>query len=205
MALGVQRTGDWDLARRLLAGGPLRLKAAIQTAVLQEAHALRAEIIDGLTKQAPGGDPIRPLAATTLAARKLKGFRGTKALLHRGDLRNSITVQVEGAQAFVGVSRKARSKGGGALVNVARVQEFGAGPIVIPITPKMLRFLLVLFKTLGARRTRVGAGAHHGTGVVVIQVPARPFLRPAFKKFQRGAQGRFLQRVAKLSGLGGSR
>jgi phage gpG-like protein len=202
MTVGVQRTGDWDLARRLLAGGPLRLKAAIQTAVLQEAHALRAEIIDGLTKQAPGGDPIRPLAATTLAARKLTGFRGTKALLRRGDLRGSITVQVEGAQAFVGVSRKARSKGGGALVNVARVQEFGAGPIVIPITPKMRRYLFLLFKTLGARLAH--GGGHRGAGVVVVQIPPRPFLRPAFKKFQRGAQGRFLQRVAKLSGLGGS-
>ena len=40
-------------------------------------------------------------------------------------------------------------------------------------------------------------------GVVIINVPARPFLRPAFKKFSQGSQARFLARVAALSGLGG--
>ncbi len=201
MATSTQRTGDWALARRLLEGAPRRLERAIHTAMLQEAHALRTEIVTGLTKQAPGGEPILPLAKTTLAARRLRRFRGTKALMRRGDLRGGVTVIAEGAQVFVGVARKAR-RDGGSLADVARAQEFGAGPIVVPITPKMRRFLFVLFKQLGASlRRRSGGG---GAGVVVIKIPPRPFLRPAFKRFQRGAQMRFLGRIARLSGLGTS-
>jgi hypothetical protein len=199
MAIGVQRTGDWALARRLIGGSARRIERAIETATRQEAHVLRSDIILGLTKQAPGGVPIRPLAKTTLAARQLKGFAGTKALLRRGDLRGAIAVITEGAKVFVGVSRKAR-RDGGSMVDVARVQEFGAGPFVVPITPKMRRFLFVLFKRVGAQLATRSRG--EGVGVVVIKIPARPFLQPAFKQYQRGAQGRFLGRVAKLSGLG---
>ncbi|MFI5301709.1 MAG: hypothetical protein ACHREM_26775 [Polyangiales bacterium] len=201
MTIGAQRTGDWALARRLLAGAPARLRGAIDVALRQEAQALRAEIVTGLTKQAPGGDPIRPLAKSTIAARAMKKFRGTKALLRRGDLRGSITAYVENGKAFVGVSRSARRRGGASLVNVAQVQEFGSQPSLIPVTPKMRRFLVVLFKRLGASLRRRRGG--QGTGVVVAQIPPRPFLRPAFAKYQRGAQGRFLRRIAKLSGLGG--
>jgi hypothetical protein len=99
--MGVQRTGDWALARRLLGAGPTRLRSAIGTAIRQEAHALRTEIVRGLTEQAPGGEPVTPPAPLTLAARKLAGFGGTKALLVRGDLRNSIAVVVEGDEAFI--------------------------------------------------------------------------------------------------------
>ena len=42
-----------------------------------------------------------------------------------------------------------------------------------------------------------------GKGVVVVTIPARPFLRPAFKKFSEGAQRRFLGRVAAQLGWGG--
>jgi hypothetical protein len=39
----VQKTGDWALARRLLAAGPLKLKAAVGTALRQKAQLLRKE------------------------------------------------------------------------------------------------------------------------------------------------------------------
>lgn len=42
-----------------------------------------------------------------------------------------------------------------------------------------------------------------GRGVIVVQVPARPFLRPALDKFRAGASRRFVERVAKEMGLGG--
>jgi hypothetical protein len=64
------RTGDWALARRLLSAGPQRLRLAIGTALRQEAQGLRNEIVQGLTSQAPGGEPIRPPAPLTLAARR---------------------------------------------------------------------------------------------------------------------------------------
>ena len=138
--MAVSRTGDWARARRLLTAAPQRLQAAISTAVRQEAHALRNEIVQGLTRQAPGGEPLKPPSPLTIAARELEGFGGTKALIVRGDLRNSITVFVQGDEAFIGVSRSARSKDGASMVDLAKLHEFGGPPVIIPMTPKMRRF-----------------------------------------------------------------
>jgi hypothetical protein len=188
----VKRTGNWALARSLLESGPARLRTAVSTGLRQEAQALRNEIVRGLTSQAPGGTAIEPVSPLTLAARRLAGFKGTKALMVRGDLRNAIVVIIDGEKVFVGISRKARSRDGQALVDVAQVQEFGGPPVVIPITPKMARYLGRLFKEAGKERS-----GGSGTGVVVVQVPARPFLRPAFEAFRQGASDRFLRRVAR--------
>jgi len=196
--MAVMRTGDWARARQLLAAGPQRLRSAIGVAIRQEAQGLRNEIVQGLTSQAPGGEPIKPPAPLTLAARQLEGFGGTKALLVRGDLRNSITVVVEGDEAFIGVPRSARSSGGEGLVDLAQLHEYGGPPVIIPITPKMRRFLFALLRQAGKEPT-----GGSGRGVVVVQVPARPFLRPAFEKFREGASRRFLERVAQQLGFGG--
>jgi len=189
------RTGDWARARRLLTGAPERLRAATSTALRQEAHALRNEIVQGLTKQAPGGEAIKPPSPLTLAARQFKGFDGTKSLLVRGDLRNSISVIVDGDEVFIGILRSARSKDGKSLVDLAKLHEFGGSPVVIPMTPKMRRFLFALLRKAGKEPT-----GGSGRGVIVVQVPARPFLRPAFDKFRQGASHRFLERVAKELG-----
>jgi len=194
--MAVSRTGDWARARRLLTAAPQRMQAAIGTAVRQEAHALRNDIVQGLTSQAPGGEPLKPPSPLTIAARQLEGFGGSKALIVRGDLRNSITVIVQGDEAFIGVSRSARSKDGASMVDLAKLHEFGGPPVIIPITPKMRRFLFALLRKAGKEPT--GGG---GRGVIVVQVPARPFLRPAFDKFREGASRRFLERVARELGL----
>ncbi|MCK6585990.1 MAG: phage virion morphogenesis protein [Polyangiaceae bacterium] len=194
--MAVSRTGDWARARRLLTAAPQRLQAAIGTAVRQEAHALRNEIVQGLTRQAPGGEPLKPPSPLTIAARELEGFGGTKALIVRGDLRNSITVVVQGDEAFIGVSRSARSKDGASMVDLAKLHEFGGPPVIIPMTPKMRRFLFALLRQAGKEPT-----GGSGRGVIVVQVPARPFLRPAFDKFREGASRRFLERVARELGL----
>lgn len=195
--MSVRKTGDWALARRLLASAPAKLKAAVGTALRQEAQLLRKEIVEGITNQAPGGEPFRPLSPLTLAARKIEGRGGTKALIVRGDLRNAIAAIVQGDEAFVGVPRKARGRDGQPVIDVAQVQEFGAGPIVIPMTPAMRRFLFALLRKAGVEKTSDGSGR----GVVVVTIPARPFLRPAFEKFSKGAQARFLGRVAALMGM----
>ncbi len=194
--MAVSRTGDWARARRLLTAAPQRLQAAIGTAVRQEAHALRNDIVQGLTSQAPGGEPLKPPSPLTIAARQLEGFGGSKALIVRGDLRNSITVIVQGDEAFIGVSRSARSRDGASMVDLAKLHEFGGPPVIIPITPKMRRFLFALLRKAGKEPT--GGG---GRGVIVVQVPARPFLRPAFDNFREGASRRFLERVARELGL----
>ncbi|WP_375743671.1 hypothetical protein NR800_37270 [Corallococcus interemptor] len=196
--MAVSRTGDWARARQLLAAGSSRLEGAMQAALRQEAHALRKEVVQGLTQQAPGGESLRPPSPLTLAARQLAGFSGTKALLVSGVLRNSISVVVEGDEAFIGVPRSAKSPDGESLVDVAQLQEYGGPPVVIPMTPKMRRFLFALLRQAGQART-----GGSGRGVIVTQTPARPFLRPAFARFRQGASRRFLARVAKELGLGG--
>lgn len=194
--MAVSRTGDWARARRLLTAAPQRLQATIGTAVRQEAHALRNEIVQGLTSQAPGGETLKPPSPLTIAARQLEGFGGSKALIVRGDLRNSITVIVQGDEAFIGISRSARSKDGASMVDLAKLHEFGGAPVIIPMTPKMRRFLFALLRQAGKEPT-----GGSGRGVIVVQVPARPFLRPAFDKFREGAGRRFLERVARDLGL----
>lgn len=191
------RTGDWARARRLITGGAERLQDAVRVALRQEAHVLRNQIVQGLTNQAPGGEPLRPPAPLTLAARELQGFGGTKALLVRGDLRNSIAVIVDDDDVFIGIRRSARSSEGERLVNLAELHELGGPPTIIPITPKMRRFLFALLRQAGQAPT-----GGSGRGVVVVQVPPRPFLRPAFQAYRVGAGRRFLDRVAHQLGLG---
>ena len=179
--MSVQRTGDWDRARRALAGGGRRLGRVLRVVVYREAHRLRAEILTGLRKQAPGGEAFRPLSKLTLAARRLAGFRGSKALMRTGDLRNSITVlpTAPAAEAFVGVPRASGK------VRIAEIHEYGTNPIVIPITPKMRRFLGALFKRATRTKKREKRRGN-GTKLVVVQIPARPFLRPAIEAWKRG-------------------
>jgi hypothetical protein len=191
--MDVRRTGPWPIARRLLAALPARLAPVLRAAVAQEAHQLRAQIVDGLTQQAPAGAAFRPLAPLTLAARRLRRFAGTKALLRTGDLRNSIAVLTTSAGVFIGIARSARATDGRSLVDIAQVHEYGTAPIVIPITPSMRRYLAVLFREAGR-----GRAAGPSAGVVVVQVPARPFLRPVFAAFQRGFDERLLQRAERL-------
>lgn len=194
--MALSRTGDWARARELLSNTSGRLKGAVERAMKQEAQALRNEVVSGLTAQAPGGEPIRPPAPLTLAARQLEGFGGTKSLLVRGDLRNAISVIADGDEVFIGVLRSAKSSTGESLADIAQIQEFGGPPVIIPITPKMRRYLAVLLKRAGTPR-RAGSGR----GVVVTQIPARPFLRPAFEKFRDGATQRLMERIARQLGL----
>jgi len=194
----VQKTGDWALARRILSGAPAKMKVAVNLALRQEAELLRKEIVQGITKQAPGGESFKPLSPLTLAARKMAGFGGTKALMVRGDLRNAISAIVKGDEAFVGIPRKAKDKQGKPVIDVAKVHEFGAGPFVVPMTPAMRRYLFALYAKAGKARSKGS-----GKGVVVIRIPARPFLRPAFKAFSKDVQKRFLRRVAGVLGMGG--
>jgi hypothetical protein len=173
----------------------------VGTAFHQEAQKLRNEIVKGITRQAPGGKAFEALSSLTLAARRLKNFKGTKALLVKADLRNAIAAIVRGEEAFIGVPRKARDKDGRPVVDVAELNEFGSKPIVIPITPKMRRFLGVLFKEAG---DDAGSSGGSGKGVVVTRIPPRPFLRPAFDRFVKGAETRFLERIAAQLGLRGN-
>ena len=66
------------------------------------------------------------------------------------------------------------------MVDVAKLNEFGGPPVIIPMTPKMRRFLFALLRQAGKEPT-----GGSGRGVIVVQVPARPFLRRRSTSFAR--------------------
>jgi len=196
----VKKVGPWTKVGKLLAAAPRRMQAAFDKALWQEGQFLRTKIVEGIREQAPGGRAFAPLAPTTLAIRKFRGFRGTKALIVQGDLRNSITVMRDGDRVLVGVFRTARNRAGKSLVDIAALQEYGSRPIVVHLTPKARAFLHAAFRHAGLDASSSG---QPGTGIAVIQIPARPFLAPVFDKYAQPDQisRRFLERVAKqLSG-----
>lgn len=202
--MAILRVGAWEVARRILASAPARVKMALHQATLQEAHYFRKRAVQGMREQAPGGEPFKPLSPFTLAVRKLRNFRGTKALIVRADLRNSITVQSMGqGVAFVGVLRTARGKDGQSLANVAELNEFGSRPIVIRISQKMRRFLAAVRALMGgAAAGGGGGGGGDGPGVMVVRIPARPVFGPVARKYFKPEEVRlrFLARVGRLLG-----
>lgn len=191
--------GDWDRARRLTSGGLARLTAAIERAVLYEGQMLRKEIIMVIRRQ----ENFKPLSPWTLAARRLKRKRAsTKALIDNGDLVGSINVvKVLSDQVFVGIPRAARSKANKDLVNIGKIHEYGTDPFILPVSDGMSRYLGLL---IGKMRKKEIASLNNGNGVgsgaVVVQIPARPFLRPAFERWSKGVKQRLLKRIAKNMG-----
>ncbi len=196
MAVNVRLLGDWGEAKRVLRAGSLRTKRCIAQSLRQEGQFLRKQIVQGIRKQKPGGKAFKKLAPITLAIRRFQGFRGRKALIRSGDLVGSVAVVDRGLGVFIGVLKTARANDGRSLVNVAAIQEFGSRPITIRMTDKMRRFL---FAALAASRVSPrGSSSGTGTGIIVISIPARPFLRPVFDKFAkpRVIGPRFMDRMA---------
>lgn len=194
----ITKIGDWKDAVRILKSADKRIQEVVDKAVLQEAQFFRTKIVEGIREQSPGGKPFKALEPTTLAIRRFRGFKGTKALLVRGDLRNSIIVVKQTDGVFVGVLRSAKGKEGQPLVNVAAVHEYGSRPIVVKLSDKARRFLQAAFRKAGLDRPSGGGAA---TGIAIIKVPARPFLAPVFEKYGTDAEvvsKRFLDRVARL-------
>jgi phage gpG-like protein len=199
----IKKIGDWGLARAILKGLPKKTDDALHKAAMQEAHYLRGEIIKGITSQAPAGKRFRALNPLAIPFRRDKGFNGKKILIQRGDLRNSINVITKGDLVFVGVSRNAkRKKGIGDVVKLAEIHEYGTKPKVIEVTPRMRAFFFGVLKRQGITPKRQPGSTMH-LGFIVMQIPARPFLRPIFAKFAkpRDVKRRFETRMRKLLGL----
>lgn len=172
--------GDWKKADQILKNGSRRMKRAVKVALKKEGQFLRREVVRGIRRQAPGGKKFRKVEKTTLAIRRFQGFRGRKALIRAGDLVGSITVLSRGDGVFIGVLKTKRTGDGRSMVNVARIHEFGSRPFVIKITPKMQRFLHMVFAK--ARLTAPRKAGANSTGMIVTRIPKRPFLKPVFDK-----------------------
>lgn len=130
-----------------------------------------------------------PLARGQKRSRGQKKARrgGSKALIRSGDLIASIAVENPGnSMAYtVGVHRNAKGKkGGGDMVNLARIHEYGTKKYTITVTQKMMKFSRFLV-VMGVLRVPWKVGQ-----VLKKQTPARPFLRPAWNQWSDGAEER---------------
>lgn len=195
--------GDWSKAKSLLGTMQQKFEQAAERAMLQEAHMLRGEIVKGIREGAPGGQAFEKLAESTLAVRAFKGFRGTKPLIHRGDLRNSIIVKRTTNGVFIGILYSAKTKDGKGVANIASMMENGAGPIVVPITDKSRKFFHAALAKAGLSPEGKGHGGGHA--IAIIRIPPRPFMRPIFDKFAKpeDVRQRFYERIVTIFGDAG--
>lgn len=189
--------GKWSEVFKTLGSAPRDIAEAKRKVLLQEAQFLRTKILEGLREQAPGGEKFKELSPQTIAIRKFMGFKGTKALMKRGDLRNAVAVVDMGDTIFIGVPRTAKGAGGQNLVDVAELNEYGGKPHVIKMTPKMSALLHAAFREAGLPKKDPHAPV---TGIVVVQVPARPFIRPVMEQYGRATdvEKRMADRLQKL-------
>lgn len=203
MKVTLTKTGDWVVAHAAVSTD---ISAAVRVALRQE-----AEFMADKVREALKNGPHEKLSPLTLRARRLGlggggKFKGTKPLIRSGDLLNSIAALPNATEDefFVGVPRAARVKGGGSMVRLADVHERGR-TIVMKMTPKMIRFLFgVLLKDL-PRKAGPATGNATGTKILVIHIPARPFVGPAFEAWSPTSLDRFRANlVAELKGVLGS-
>lgn len=204
MKVTITQTGAWLAAHNAVS---TNITAAVRVALRREAEFMADKVRDALKN-----GPHEKLSPLTLRARRLgiggPATRGTKPLLRTGDLYNSIaaTPDMTGDAFFVGISRSVRSRTGESLVRLADVHERGR-TIVMKMTPKMIRFLFgVLLK--GVARAGGGGGASGGAGggtkILVIHIPARPFIGPAFTEWSPTSLDRFRANLAaELKGVFG--
>lgn len=193
--LGVSLTGGWGKAARILGRAPFMLAMAQHQAIRQEAEFFRTKIVDGIISQAPGGKAFKPLSPYTIAMRTFLRIKSEKALIERGDLIRNIKVQkVDYHNVFVGILRNATNRDGQSLVNIGKIMEYGAGPFIIKLTPKMIAFLNMVFRRLHIPKRHGG----HGRGYIVVTIPPRPFLGPVFAKYSDGVGERVGKRMSKL-------
>ncbi len=175
MTFNIELTGDWEQAREYLAAAPQDIDDALDAAV----RAL-AEYFVGRIKKKIGSNVGPPNAKSTVMQKKR-----SKTLIDTGDMRNAVTVVDAGKHsAFIGIPRNASARRGGSIANLAEIHEKGR-TIVQAMTPKQRRFLAALFKNAPPPTSS------KGTGVIVIHIPARPFIAPVFEEEAPQAAERF--------------
>lgn len=194
ISMKIDKTGGWARMKKLMDASPARMQAGIKKALDQEGLYLVGQV----KKQIRTG-PFEKLAKTTLAMRRAQGFRGTKPLIRTGDMRNSVTHVVKGSKLFIGIPRSAKSRDGKKLFNIADIHENGR-TFAMRVTPKMLRFwFAVLFKN--EKKKPAGTTMAPGKKIIIIRIPARPFIAPVFAREAKLAPERFLSRLAKNLGF----
>lgn len=191
----IRKVGDWGKATRILNAYSTRFGAAVDQAVHREALRHEKAMKEGIRDQAPGGKRFAPLSPITIALK-----RSSKALIDKGDLRNSIgTRKITEKAYFVGVHRTAKNRAGANIANVGAVHELGA-EYTQRVTAKQVRFFRALFlKGLWPHddfRTVPREG-----NTIRIRIQARPFVSPVLEKLSPGAAKRVMDDLLKGVGL----
>lgn len=185
----VRLVGDWAQAGAITSTMVARFKRASDMATRIEAERLRAKMVTGIRKGAPGGKPFQPLSATTLQVRRFVGRGGTKPLIQTGMLVGSIKVRrYPGGIYFVGILKTAEE----GRANIAEMNEYGA-TIAMRLTPKALRFLHAVKSQYGGEEEGGGEGSSQivkppsggGVGIMIIYIPPRPFVEPTAAEYAR--------------------
>jgi len=175
---------NWKASRKVLSDTGDAIGPAVQKALKQE-----GEGIVGLIKKNIQKGPPPPLKHKRMSK---EGRGGSKPLNAGGDLRGAVTMIPADGGLFVGIPRNAKGHGG-KTYSLAEIHEKGK-TIAIRMTPKMRRFLFgVLF-----RGNSEGPKGPHGLGIIVIHIPARPFVWPAFVETEKGYGERMTARVAAI-------
>jgi hypothetical protein len=192
-------TGNWNGVSRLLARGanPAVWRQAKRRAVLREAHRLRGLMVESFNKGGPPGKRWRRLSVFTQLVSRALGHGDRRPLMRSGDLRNSHSVVERDDNVFVGVHRTTRGrKSRSRMMNIAVIQEFGAGPTSIRVTRKMRGFFHFLhIKTKGQIKP-----LSPSTTVIVVRIPPRPWIGPIWEQ-EADASGENIVRDT-VSGLG---
>lgn len=177
----------------------MRVQQAYKKAILQEAHAFRAHVIKAFDSS--GKSNGKPWAPNTEGVRRAKKGK-SKPLINAGDLRRSITVVSRGTDAFIGVLNRRTRKGGGPMVDIARVHEHGK-VIVIPVTKAMINFLHARARELGLPPGG-GQGKLKEGGILIIEIPRRSFINDTANRHMksRDVRDRVLSRIADELGPG---
>lgn len=213
LQLRVRTTGDWDRARdmlrRLSKGSQLWQRIVGNEA--QHAADLVRKNLESRGKLAGTTWPkLKPLT--------LKRKKSKRILFESGQLAKAITAQKQGSTWFVGVVSMEKHKGSNiSLRDLAGVHEYGA-TIVQEWTEKQRRAFFALLRKYGdsrratRRKTSPAAQAParrdprtgrfmrpkpmaKGRMVVVIKIPARPFIFPVLQKLYQGAQDTVERRI----------
>lgn len=186
--------GDWAKLRARYNQTILAFDSAIQAALKEEGAYYAEKIVEGMDSGSPGGKPFTPLKQSTIDTREALGIKSRDPLNETGALKKTIGYEVVKTTLFVG-SMRAGSERSDKFdsVKLANIHEFGYGPIVIKVTPAMRAFLAITLGDKGTKQVR----PRQGTGVIIINIPARPFITPIFEKYAKGNPGlnRFTDRL----------
>lgn len=200
--MSIRKVGQWGQAARILNAYSTRFGAVVDQAVKREALRYEIAMKEGIKDQAPGGVRFKPISLFTRLRK-----RSSKALIDRGDLRNSIgTRRITSKAYFAGLHRTAMSRDGESLVNIGAVHEFGAD-FKQTVTAKQAKFFLAMamkgmwMPGVPKSKDEVFASIPKEGDVINIRTPARPFVAPVFEKLSPGASKRVMDDVLKGIGI----